>query len=58
MDLVEETAAYLDGAGRVEAKALDRSVSAHLRNRKHAVTTRLMHWRHGCCCTVRSRKAR
>src|SRR6266849_4522000 len=27
MDLVEETAAYLDGAGRAEAKALDRSVS-------------------------------
>jgi regulator of CtrA degradation len=27
MDLVEETAAYLDGVGRTEAKALDRSVS-------------------------------
>ncbi|MBR2117855.1 MAG: DUF1465 family protein, partial [Afipia sp.] len=27
MDLVEETAAYLDGPGRTEAKALERSVS-------------------------------
>src|SRR6185437_7880311 len=27
MDLVEETAAYLDGAGRTEAKALERAVS-------------------------------
>ena len=33
MDLVEETAAYLDGSGRVEAKALDRAAS---------LTTRLM----------------
>ena len=28
MDLVEETAAYLDGDGRTEAKALERSVSS------------------------------
>ena len=27
MDLVEETAAYLDGDGRTEAKALERSVT-------------------------------
>jgi len=27
MDLVEETAAYLDGDGRADAKALERSVS-------------------------------
>lgn len=27
MDLVEETAAYLDGSGRAEAKLLDRAVS-------------------------------
>ena len=37
MDLVEETAAYLDGAGRTEAKALDRTVSPHARDATFAV---------------------
>jgi len=36
MDLVEQTAAYLDGDGRSEAKALERSVQSHLCDRKHA----------------------
>ncbi len=42
MDLVEETAAYLDGAGRVEAKALDRSVSLTYATESMRLTTRLM----------------
>ncbi len=41
MDLVEETAAYLDGAGRVEAKALDRSVSLTYATESMRLTTRL-----------------
>ena len=43
MDLVEETAAYLDGAGRNEAKALDRSVSLTYATESMRLTTRLMH---------------
>src|SRR6201986_4918067 len=42
MDLVEETAAYLDGAGRIEAKALDRSVSLTYATESMRLTTRLM----------------
>jgi regulator of CtrA degradation len=42
MDLVEETAAYLDGEGRVEAKALDRAVSLTYATESMRLTTRLM----------------
>src|ERR1700753_3779829 len=42
MDLVEETAAYLDGAGRAEAKALDRSASLTYATESMRLTTRLM----------------
>ena len=42
MDLVEETAAYLDGVGRLEAKALDRSVSLTYATESMRLTTRLM----------------
>src|SRR5207244_1912563 len=35
MDLVEETAAYLDGAGRAEAKALDGSANHSSPPRQH-----------------------
>src|SRR5665811_918862 len=42
MDLVEETAAYLDGPGRTEAKALDRSVSLTYATESMRLTTRLM----------------
>src|SRR5881396_3910486 len=42
MDLVEETAAYLDGDGRNEAKALERSVSLTYATESMRLTTRLM----------------
>ncbi|MCL2715947.1 MAG: DUF1465 family protein [Alphaproteobacteria bacterium] len=42
MDLVEETAAYLDGAGRIEARALERSVSLTYATESMRLTTRLM----------------
>jgi regulator of CtrA degradation len=42
MDLVEETAAYLDGVGRTEAKVLDRSVSLTYATESMRLTTRLM----------------
>jgi regulator of CtrA degradation len=42
MDLVEETAAYLDGAGRAQAKALDRAVSLTYATESMRLTTRLM----------------
>jgi regulator of CtrA degradation len=42
MDLVEETAAYLDGAGRAEAKALDRGASLTYATESMRLTTRLM----------------
>ncbi|WBU30790.1 DUF1465 family protein [Rhodopseudomonas palustris] len=42
MDLVEETAAYLDGAGRAEAKQLDRAVSLSYATESMRLTTRLM----------------
>ncbi|QWG12658.1 DUF1465 family protein [Bradyrhizobium sediminis] len=42
MDLVEETAAYLDGVGRAEAKALDRAVSLIYATESMRLTTRLM----------------
>ena len=42
MDLVEETAAYLDGAGRAEARALERSVSLTYATESMRLTTRLM----------------
>jgi regulator of CtrA degradation len=42
MDLVEETAAYLDGAGRNEAKELERSVSLTYATESMRLTTRLM----------------
>src|ERR1700747_1553885 len=40
--LVEETAAYLDGDGRAEAKALERSVSLTYATESMRLTTRLM----------------
>ncbi|MDR3465634.1 MAG: DUF1465 family protein [Xanthobacteraceae bacterium] len=42
MDLVEETAAYLDGAGRSEAKDLERAVSLTYATESMRLTTRLM----------------
>src|ERR1700758_402181 len=42
MGLVEETAAYLDGVGRTEAKALDRAVSLTYATESMRLTTRLM----------------
>src|SRR5260370_34030765 len=42
MDLVEETAAYLAGASRAEAKALDRSVSLIFATYSMRLSTRLM----------------
>src|SRR5579872_4827109 len=42
MDLVEETAGYLDGAGRVDAKSLDRSASLGYATESMRLTTRLM----------------
>src|SRR6202163_3538842 len=42
MDLVEETASYLDGVGRTEAKALDRSVTPTYAPESMRLTTRLM----------------
>ena len=42
MDLVEETAAYLDGDGRKEAKVLDRAVSLTYATESMRLTTRLM----------------
>ena len=42
MGLVEETAAYLDGDGRTEAKALERSVSLTYATESMRLTTRLM----------------
>lgn len=42
MDLVEETAAYLDGPGRTEAKALERSASLGYATESMRLTTRLM----------------
>jgi len=42
MDLVEETAAYLDGAGRIEAKALERAASLTYATESMRLTTRLM----------------
>src|SRR6202007_3326828 len=42
MDLVEETAAYLDGVGRIEAKALDRAVSLTYATESMRLTTRRM----------------
>lgn len=42
MDLVEETAAYLDGPGRTEAKTLDRPVGLTYATESMRLTTRLM----------------
>jgi regulator of CtrA degradation len=42
MTLVEETAAYLDGPGRTDAKALDRSASMIYATESMRLTTRLM----------------
>jgi len=42
MDLIEETAAYLDGAGRTEAKGLDRSAGLTYATESMRLTTRLM----------------
>lgn len=42
MDLVEETANYLDGEGRQEAKALDRSGALAYASESMRLTTRLM----------------
>src|ERR1700674_5747382 len=43
MKLVEETASYLDGAGRKESKKLDRSSSLCYATESMRLTTRLMH---------------
>jgi regulator of CtrA degradation len=42
MALVEETAAYLDGAGRQDAKRLDRAASLSYATESMRLTTRLM----------------
>jgi regulator of CtrA degradation len=42
MKLVEETAAYLDGPGRLESKSLDRSTSLAYATESMRLTTRLM----------------
>ena len=42
MSLVEETAAYLDGAGRAESKVLDRAASLAYATESMRLTTRLM----------------
>jgi regulator of CtrA degradation len=42
MDLVEETAAYLDGAGRQESKTLDRKAALAYASESMRLTTRLM----------------
>lgn len=42
MGLVEETAAYLDGAGRQDAKVLDRNASLTYATESMRLTTRLM----------------
>jgi len=42
MDLVEETAAYLDGDGRTEARALGARRQPDVRHRNMRLTTRLM----------------
>src|ERR1700747_164722 len=42
MDLVEQTAAYLDGDGRSEGKALERSVSLPYATESMRLCTRLM----------------
>jgi len=42
MDLVEETASYLDGVGRDEAKSLDRAGSLAYATESMRLTTRLM----------------
>jgi regulator of CtrA degradation len=42
MNMVEETAAYLDGAGRKDAKALDRNASLTYATESMRLTTRLM----------------
>ncbi|MEO8319837.1 MAG: DUF1465 family protein [Bradyrhizobium sp.] len=42
MDLVEETAAYLDGDGRTDAKSLERAVSLTYATESMRLTTRLM----------------
>ena len=42
MDLVEETAAYLDGVGRSQAKALERAVNLTYATESMRLTTRLM----------------
>ena len=55
MDLVEETAAYLDGAGRGEAKALDRVVSLTYATESRRLTTRRRRCR---CCRRTGHRAR
>jgi regulator of CtrA degradation len=42
MDLVEETAAYLDGDGRVQAKGLERGTALAYASESMRLTTRLM----------------
>jgi len=42
MELVEETAAYLDGAGRQESKRLDRAGALEYASESMRLTTRLM----------------
>ena len=42
MELVEETASYLDGAGRQESKSLDRTAALGYASESMRLTTRLM----------------
>src|SRR3954447_6215666 len=42
MDLVEETAAYLDGSGRQDAKLLSRNAALAYASQSMRLTTRLM----------------
>ena len=42
MDLVEETAGYLDGSGRQESKALSRNAALAYAGESMRLTTRLM----------------
>src|ERR1700722_7324420 len=42
MELVEETASYLDGSGRQESKALDRNAALGYASESMRLTTRLM----------------
>ena len=59
MALVEETASYLNGAGRTESKKLERSAALVYATEEHAADNAADATRpRGSCCTVRSKKAK